>query len=170
MGRLAPPSETAVRFAALVVALAACGGSNEDAVEPATENRVQTTTEAGPAEPIVVKLEEVNDSGQAGTATLVPGKVGRIETFDVRLVIEPTLDSPQMAHVHRVTCAEYANVKDINEQIATVQSPLADVRDGKSESKNVPGSIAAGEFSINVHEPAHPFPAVACGDIPRGGQ
>lgn len=160
----------AVGFVALVVALAACGGSSNDAVEPATENRVQATTSASPAEPIVVKLEEVNDSGQSGTATLVPGKVGTIETFEVRLEIEPTLDSPQMAHVHRVTCAEYAKVKGINEQIATVHSPLADVRDGKSESKNVPGSIATGEFSINVHEPAHPFPAVACGDIPSGGQ
>jgi hypothetical protein len=160
----------AVGFATLVVALAACGGSGDDAVEPATETRVQGTTTATPAEPIVVKLEEVNDSGQSGTATLVPGKVGTIETFEVRLEIEPTLDLPQMAHVHRVTCAEYAKVKGLNAQIGTVHSPLTDIRDGKSESRNVPGSIATGEFSINVHEPAHPFPAVACGDIPTSGQ
>jgi hypothetical protein len=160
----------AMGLAVLVVALAACGGGGDDAVEPATENRVQAETTASPAEPIVVKLDEVNDSGQSGTATLVPGKVGTIETFEILLEIEPALDSSQMAHVHRVTCAEYAKVKGINAQIGTVHSPLTDIRDGKSESRNVPGSIATGEFSINVHEPAHPFPAVACGDIPRGGQ
>jgi hypothetical protein len=170
MQRLALPTSIAVGLAALVVALAACGGSGGDAVEPATENRPQATTTTSPVEPIIVELEEVNASGQSGTATLVPGKVGTIETFDVLLEIEPALDSSQMAHVHRVTCAEYAKVKGIDAQIATVHSPLTDIRDGKSESGNVPGSIATGEFSINVHEPGHPFPAVACGDIPRSGQ
>jgi hypothetical protein len=136
------------------------GGDNGDEAAPAAP---ATTSPA--SEPITVTLHEVNDSGQSGTATLVPSKVGTIETFKVRLEIEPLLNSPQMAHVHRVTCAEYAKIKGIDKQILTVHSPLADVQNGESES-TVPGSVATGEFSINVHEPASPFPAVACGDIP----
>jgi hypothetical protein len=171
MEKRALPTSAAVGFAALALALAACGGDSDDAAAPGSETRVQATTTAAPAEPIVVELEEVDGSGQSGTATLVPGKVGTIETFDVRLEIAPTRDAPQMAHVHRVTCAEYAALKGgIEEKINTVHSPLTDVRNGESESKNVSGSIATGEFSINIHEPAHPFPATVCGDIPSGGQ
>lgn len=166
------------RAAAFVLTLAvgllgfvACGGSDDDGGEatPVTQTKSAATTTAETPEPITIELQEVNDSEQAGTATLIPGKVGQIETFDVRLAIQPVVESPQMAHVHRATCVDYAKLKGINEQIVTVHSPLTDVRDGKSESKNVPGSIATGEFSINVHEPAHPFPAVACGDIPTRG-
>jgi hypothetical protein len=147
----------------------ACGGGGDDGGEatPVTETQPAATTTTETPEPITITLQEVDDSGQSGTATLIPGKVGEIETFDVRLEVEPAIKSPQMAHVHRATCAEYAKLKGIDEEIATVHSPLTDLRAGKSESRNVPGSIATGEFSINVHEPAHPFPAVACGNIPR---
>jgi hypothetical protein len=154
----------------LALALPACGGSDDGGEATPVEQTPPAQTAATEApEPITINLREVNNSGQSGTATLIAGKVGEIETFDVQIEIEPAVASPQMAHVHRVTCNEYAKVKALNEQIATVHSPLADVREGKSESKNVPGSIATGDFSINIHEPAHPFPAVACGDIPRGG-
>ena len=151
----------------LAVALPACGGSDErrDAT-PAEQTPPAATTTSETPEPITIELQEVNDSGQSGTATLIPGEVGEIETFDVRLEIEPANESPQMAHVHSVTCAEYAKVDGFAEQLATVRNSLTDVRDGKSESRNVSGSVATGAFSINVHEPAHPFPAVACGDIP----
>ena len=152
----------------LALALPACGGGDDGGeARPAEQTSPGKTAPAEGPEPITFELREVKKSGQSGTATLVPGKVGRIEAFDVRIEIEPSLASPQMAHVHRVTCAEYAKIKDFNAQVATVHAPLADVRDGKSESKNVAGSVVTGEFSINVHEPGHPFPAVACGDIPR---
>jgi hypothetical protein len=156
---------------AFALALPACGGGDHGGeAGPAEQTSPAETAPAEAPEPITFDLRDVNKSGQSGTATLVPGKVGEIETFDVQIEIEPSLESPQMAHVHRVTCAEYSKIKDLNAQIATVHSPLADVRDGKSESKNVSGSIATGEFSINVHEPAHPFPAVACGDILRADE
>lgn len=150
-------------------AAAACGGGDEgEQAAPAesTAPAATTTAPAETAEPITIELKEVNKSGQSGTATLVPGKVGDIETLKVILEIEPVLDSPQMAHVHRVTCAEYAKIKGIENQIGTIHAPLADLRDGKSEM-TVPGSIATGQFSINVHKPESPFPAVACGDIPK---
>jgi hypothetical protein len=150
---------------AIALSAAGCGGSSDNSDEAAPTETATTSPES--SEPIIVELHEVNDSGQSGTATLVPGKVGSIETFKVSLEIEPVLDSPQMAHVHRVTCAGYAKIKGIDKQILTVHSPLADVRDGEAEASTVPGSIATGEFSINVHEPASPFPAVACGDIPK---
>jgi hypothetical protein len=155
----------------LALVLPACGGSDDGGEATPVEQTPPAQTAATEApEPITINLREVNNSGQSGTATLIPGNVGEIETFDVQIEIEPAVPSPQMAHVHRVTCDEYAKVKGISEQIATVRSNLSEVRGGKSESKNVPGSIATGEFSINVHEPAHPFPAVACGDIPRAGR
>jgi hypothetical protein len=155
----------------LALALPACGGSDDGGEVTPAEQRPPAQTAATEApETITIKLREVDNSGQSGTATLIPGKVGEIETFDVRIEIEPAVASPQMAHVHRVTCDEYAKVKGFDERFATVHSPLPDVREGNSESKNVPGSIAAGGFSINVHEPAAPFPEVACGDIPRAGR
>jgi hypothetical protein len=151
--------------------LAACGGGgNGGEATPVEEAQPAQTAATEAPEPITVKLREVNNSGQSGTATLIPGSVGEIETFDVQIELESTVASPQMAHVHRVTCAEFAKLKGFDEKFASVHSPLTDVRDGTSESKNVPGSIATGEFSINVHEPAHPFPEVACGDIPRAGE
>jgi hypothetical protein len=158
-------TELSLFLVAIALSAAACGGGGDNGDEAAPTEPAATSTEA--SEPITVELHEVNDSGQSGAATLVPGKVGSIETFKVSLEIEPVLDSPQMAHVHRVTCADYAKIKGIDKQILTVHSPLADVRDGKAEASTVPGSIATGEFSINVHEPASPFPAVACGDIPK---
>jgi hypothetical protein len=150
---------------AIALSAAGCGGGSENGDEAARTEPATTSPEA--SEPITVELHEVNESGQSGTATLVQGKVGSIETFKVSLEIEPALDLPQMAHVHRVTCAEYAKIKGIDKQILTVHSPLADIRDGKAEASTVPGSVATGEFSINVHEPESPFPAVACGDIPK---
>jgi hypothetical protein len=155
----------ALFLATIALGAVACGGGSDNGDEAAPTETATTSAET--SEPITVELHEVNDSGQSGTATLVPGKVGTIETFKVSLEIEPPLDSPQMAHVHRATCAEYAKIKGIDKQILTVHSPLAEVRDGKAESTTVPGSVATGEFSINVHEPASPFPAVACGDIPK---
>jgi hypothetical protein len=151
-------------LAVIALGAAACGGGDNGDEAAPTET---ATTSPEASEPIIVELHEVNDSGQSGSATLVPGKVGTIETLKVSLEIEPALDLPQMAHVHRVTCAEYAKIKGIDKQILTVHSPLADIRDGKAEASTVPGSVATGEFSINVHEPESPFPAVACGDIPK---
>jgi hypothetical protein len=149
--------------------LAGCGGDGDDGGEatPREQTEPAATTATETPEPIVVELREVNNSGQSGTATLTPGSVGDIETFDVLIEIQPVVAAPQMAHVHAATCAEYAKVKGLAEQIATVRSNLSEIRDGKSKSHNVAGSIATGASSINVHEPAHPFPAVACGDIPR---
>lgn len=163
------PAVCALTLAVASFVLAGCGGNGNNGGEatPSEQTEPAATTVTETPEPIVVELREVNNSGQSGTATLTPGSVGDIETFDVLIEIQPVVAAPQMAHVHAATCAEYAKVKGLAEQIATVRSNLSEIRDGKSESHNVAGSIATGALSINVHEPAHPFPAVACGDIPR---
>jgi hypothetical protein len=150
---------------ALALAAAGCGGGDGDGGET-TGAGGGTETSTEPAEPITIDLAESNGSGQSGTAELQPGQVGSIATFDVTLEIAPTLEAPQMAHVHRVSCAEYAEIADFDKQLATVHAPLTDVRDGSSQTGNVSGSIGKGGFSINVHEPDPPFAAVACGDIP----
>jgi hypothetical protein len=154
-------------LAMIALGVAGCGGGDDNGDEAApTETASRATTSLDPSQAITVDLQEVDDSKQSGTATLVPGTVGSIDIFKVELEIRPALDAPQMAHVHRATCAGFAKLKS-DKQILTVHTPLADVREGKGEPTTVPGSIATGEFSINVHEPTSPFPAVACGDIPK---
>ncbi len=155
----------------LALALPACGGGDDGGeATPVEQTRPAQTAATEAAEPITMNLREVNKSGQSGAATLIRGTVGEIVIFDVQIEIEPAVASPQMAHVHGVTCAESVKIKGFNQQLATVHSELSEVRGGKSESRNVPGSITTGEFSINVHKPAHPYPAVACGDIPNVGE
>jgi hypothetical protein len=148
----------------LALALAACGGG-DDGGETAAD---QTTTQET-AEPVTVDLAEEHDSGQSGTATLTPVKEGAIPTYEVVLQLEPPLEGPFPAHVHNVTCAEFAaEVKTTADIEATIVAALSDVRNGESKS-TAPGSLAertTGEYSINVHDPAKQFETVACGDIP----
>lgn len=163
------PSRVKPAILALLLALLlpACGGGDEEAAPVEQPPAESATTEA--PEPITVELVEVNGSGQSGTATLVLGNVGAIDVYTVRIELGPAVDSRQMAHVHSVTCAEYAELTDLDEQLATVQSPLTDVVAGESETANISGSTTAGGRSINIHEPNQPYPAVACGDIPPAG-
>jgi hypothetical protein len=163
------PSRVKPATLALVLALVlpACGGDGDEAAPGEQPPAESAATEA--PEPITVELAEVNGSGQSGTATQVPRRVGAIDVYTVRIELGPAVESRQMAHVHSVTCAEYAALTDLDEQLATVQSPLADVVSGESETANISGAATAGGRSINVHEPNQPYPAVACGDIPQAG-
>jgi hypothetical protein len=163
----------AVVFLLVALGGAACGGGDggnggeaapaETAPETAPPQSATGSSEA--AEPITVELREADGSGRSGTATLVPRQSGAITTYEVTLEITPPGDELLVAHVHDVTCAEYAEITVQSEQIATVRAPLSDVRDGTSTS-TVPGSSTEGGASINVHRSAERFPVVACGDIP----
>jgi hypothetical protein len=144
-----------LRTAALVAvaALAGCGGGDDG--------------ESGSVE---VQLLETNASGLEGTATIVPTEDG--EGMVVRVELSPAPDGGNPAHIHNVSCAEYAGMTDFAAQLETVEDTLLDLRDGVSETTlavTPVGERATGTFSINVHEPSGSFPTVACGDIPAQG-
>jgi hypothetical protein len=155
----------------LVLTIGGCGGGDEENGSPAEE---APTAEHEAAAPVEVELNAVNDSGMSGQATLreVEAEDGAIPTFEVEISLTPAGDGASLpAHIHNVTCAEYAKIKDPGAQLQTVQAPLSNVDDGSSKS-TAAGALAdrmTGEYSINVHEAASPFPAVACGDIPAHG-
>jgi hypothetical protein len=145
----------------VVIALpAACGGGDDDA-SPTAPPAVAVD------EPVSVELHEVNASGQSGTASLT---AGADESIGVVLQIEGP--NGRHAHIHDVTCAKYASMNDFDAQLATVRETLADLSEGTSQTEVtvLDGGLPArttGGYSINVHEKAPPYDAVACGDIPK---
>jgi hypothetical protein len=161
----------ALRFAAvgLTLAIAACGGGDDpEPARPETQEPKAAAT-TGATSGTTIELEEQNASGQTGTATLRRRKGGR---FDVAIAMSPPSRFPgesQNAHIHDVTCAEYAAMTDFNEQLATVVDSLASLANGRSRTtvEQPLAKRATGRFSINVHEQEAPYTVVGCGDIPR---
>jgi hypothetical protein len=144
-------------FLISVVGGAGCGGDDEGAVEQVS-SAIETATEAAP-QSIEVELDEVNASGQSGTATLSPNDDG---TLNVTIDLSGGTDEPQPAHIHEGSCP------DVGEVVAA----LNDVVEGTSTSENVDFSLddltdaeSAG-FAINVHKSAAAIDDyVACGDL-----
>lgn len=107
-------------------------------------------------EPVTVKLDAQNNSGQAGTATFteVDGKT--------KVVINMTPGSgglAQPAHIHTGTCAN----------IGGVRYPLSNVVDGRSETVLEPSVHflhGLGQLAVNVHKSAPESSVyVACGNV-----
>jgi hypothetical protein len=145
---------------AVVVLVAGCGGHSAGMQQPSPS----VANAASSA--ITVPLEQQNGSGQAGQATLQSSADG------LRVVIRLRNDhsSSNPAHIHDVTCAQYRRITNVDQQYATVNDPLSDLRAGRSETTLGDVSLSdrtTGTYSINVHEPTYPYKAVACGDIPR---
>jgi hypothetical protein len=145
--------------ASLVASLslfAACGGGEDKPAAVPSPKADETVT---------FELGEENRSGSSGTATLKGGDGG----FTVRLVVKhPKRTGP--AHIHDVTCEEYRATKGFDAQLATVDTPLADVNGGKSRTRvdTALSHFRTAGYSINVHSTAGGFPVTACGDIPAG--
>jgi hypothetical protein len=107
---------------------------------------------------VTVQLAEFEDSGQSGTATLIPMKA----QTQIVLKIEPgpPEDDPQPVHVHFGNCG-------IN--LGEVRFLLNDVVAGKSTTI-VDASVTTlsdGSHNINLHK-SHPEIRIytACGEIP----
>lgn len=138
----------AVAVTATVLGLSGCGGDEE---EPAVSTDVAPTEQ----EAVTVELQEQNDSGQSGEATLTPDG----EQTRVVLDLENPPSVPQPVHIHEGTCEELD---------PTPRYPLENLTDGTSETVvDVPLSeLQAGEFAINAHaseEDAGTY--VACGVV-----
>jgi hypothetical protein len=116
-----------------------------------------TATGALAQDSVVVPINELNDSGVSGDASLTDNGDGST-TVDV-LVDGATGGHP--AHIHTGTCAELGDVvyplTDVDASGASVtiiEVPLADL-------------LATGPYAINVHLSADEVGTyVACGDIP----
>ena len=151
---------------AAVLGLSACGGEEEEPAvsgeaTPIEQEEPAVSGEATPAEqePVTVELEEQNDSGQSGEATLTPEG----EQTRVALQVENPPSVPQPVHIHDGTCEELD---------PTPKYPLENLTDGTSETVvDVPLSeLQAGEFAINAHaSEADPGTYVSCGAVPSGG-
>ena len=156
----------------LAVALIAAGcGSDED--EDAAQDAATALTDTAAAEEtledvmteaeealedveVTLDLQEQNDSGITGTATLSPTSDSELE---VELELDGSEGGPHPAHIHKGSCA------DLDPDPAF---PLEDVVDGRSET-TVEVDIAeltADEYAINVHEsPENAANYVACADV-----
>ena len=156
----------------LAVALIAAGcGSDED--EDAAQDAATALTDTAAAEEtledvmteaeealedveVTLDLQEQNDSGITGTATLSPTSDGEVE---VELEVDGSEGGPHPAHIHKGSCA------DLDPDPAF---PLEDVVDGRSET-TVDVDIAeltADEYAINVHESEeNAANYVACADV-----
>ena len=156
----------------LAVALiaAGCGGDEEqDAVQDATtaltdtagaaetlEDAVTESEEALEDVGITLDLDEQNDSGITGTATLSPTSDGQVE---VEIELDGSEGGPHPAHIHQGSCADL----DPNPAF-----PLEDVVDGRSKTtvEVDVADLSADEYAINVHEsPENAANYVACGDV-----
>jgi hypothetical protein len=139
--------------------LSACG----DSARVAGPGAPAAETPGKAAKTIAVRLDAEHSSGVLGTATLK----GDERVTSVTLRIEPA-GRHYHAHIHDVSCSDYRSMTSFSAQFATVAEGLSDVVDGKSETDVLAplSSLAKSGFSINVHKYAHPYPVVACGDIP----
>ena len=97
-------------------------------------------------------LEEQNDSGQTGTATLI----ARGEQTDVVLLATEGISSAN--HIHTGTCAD----------LGGVEYPLTNMEDGRSITtiEATLESLGTGGFAINLHDSDDASIYTACGDIP----
>jgi hypothetical protein len=127
---------------------------------PAKKDRATTTAPstgtAAAAKEVVVQLDELNDSGVSGTATLTA--VGDNQTRVVIDVKGATGDHP--AHIHTGTC------DDLN---PNPLFPLNNVdKDGKSDTTVDVGltELTGGGFAINLHKSKQEIGVyIACGNI-----
>ncbi len=153
----------------IVGALGLVGCGDDQSARPPSQGNSKAAA-------ITFALHEENHSGRNGEATLeaaeatasVAGGAKR-EGTRVTIRISPDTGGSNPAHIHDVTCPQYRAMGSFDEQLATVEDGLSALDHGRSETE-ITTELSArtnGGYSINVHEPAHPYEVIACGDIPR---
>ena len=124
-----------------------------------------------------VPLKTVNGSGQSGVAILT--EIGSGSAARVRVVLKITKGKPgpgEPAHIHNVTCAQYARIaphprNPTPKQFAAQGATISDVLNGLDGGKSVStayeplAKLTTGHYSINVHQASLTNMAVACGTI-----
>jgi hypothetical protein len=158
-------------FPVIVGALGAFGCGGDRPGGPPRQGNSNDTAAA-----VTFGLNEENRSGRHGEATLHAGEEtrsglggARREGMRVSITITPDTGASNPAHIHNVTCAKYRAMSSFGARLATVEDGLNALDHGRSETV-VAAELPArtnGQYSINVHKPAHPYDVIACGDIPR---
>ncbi len=156
----------AVAILALVLGVAACGGDDDSAGEPAAAQSEEMSSEdggdageGGAGGSITIDLAAQNGSGVYGSG--ISGTATMTETSGT-LDVFVTLDgddgsSARPIHIHAGTC----------DDLGDVVYGLTDVIDG-SASSTVEATLAdlEGEFAINAHESADAIENyIACGAV-----
>ncbi len=120
-----------------------------------TEQTTEEGTDVEEGESLTVVLDEQNDSGQSGTATLTE------EDGQVNVLIELGVpsDVEQPAHIHMGACPD----------VGDVVYPLANVADGVSETivgVDLATLMSELPLAINVHKSsAESSVYTSCGDL-----
>ena len=151
-----------------VLALPACGGGGngsatgdeEGATDTGGADTVTPEEGAGGDRNVTAALDELNGSGQSGTATL--SALGEDRTRVVVQLNGPS-EEAQPAHIHRGTCDTLDPAPAF---------PLETLENGRSDSE-VNASLddlQSDDYAINVHRSeAEAETYVACGDLTGGG-
>lgn len=126
-------------------------------------------TMAGTAGTITVALHEVHHSGQHGSAVFTPH--GKAFTVRISLSASKRFPGPYPNdHIHGVTCKQYARIKDVGAQYATVVVPLNGIPATLKATTNVNQPLSkytTGHYAINVHAQDAAYTTTVCGDIPK---
>lgn len=134
-------------LSAFALGLSACGGDDNDNDNAGAPDDAAVT----------VEMDEQNDSGQSGSATLTFIDEG---TTEVVLELLDGPDNPQPVHVHAGSCDE----------LGDVAYPLNDLEDGRSSTQLEASldELTGGDFAINAHQSADEIETyTACGDVPQ---
>jgi YVTN family beta-propeller protein len=106
---------------------------------------------------VTFSLNEENNSGQSGQATLT-GQNGQTE---VVLTLSSGNLETELAHIHTGQCGP---------SLGGIVFPLTSFVDGSGESVTTVDaplvSLLTGDFAINTHQQGQPSVFTACGDIP----
>jgi hypothetical protein len=139
----------------LTLAIAGCGGGEDQAAPAAATTRPAAST------PLEIPLEAAHHSGVTGTATLVPDG----ENLKVDLQLSKRVQGTLLAHIHTGPCTDEPTATN-----PRIWANLHEVINGRSDT-TVYGIVTLKELqsepaSINVHDPEHNQRALVCGDIP----
>jgi hypothetical protein len=147
----------------LIAVVPACGGEDTEELEDVATEITDTESAVDTAEELLedaftIDLEEQNDSGISGTATITPTGT---DEFEVLIELTGADAGPQPAHIHPGTCADLD---------PTPKYPLTSVENGNSETtvQASPLDLISEDLAINVHKSeAEADTYVACGDLPN---
>lgn len=113
--------------------------------------------DSGGMDPVKISLNELNESGQSGTATLTASGGGT----QVTLSLGAGTMKSKLVHIHNGQCGA---------DLGGVANGLTDFTDGNSDSMLADVSLESlltGGFAINAHKAEDPSVYTACGNIPK---
>ncbi len=151
----AAPTATTAPAAATPAPEAAATTAAPEPAPPATP--VEVMTPPDPEDVLTIALNELNDSGQSGFATLT----GKGEQTEMVLNISAGALETELVHIHSGQCGD---------NLGGVVHPLTSFADGAGVSVTTVdatlNSLRNGDFAVNSHKKGEPPVYTTCGNIP----